>query len=398
MTILQAIKRKYLVLKGDRILWAMIIILMLFSLLVVFSATGKLAYNRFGGDTTAPLLKQVKMFLMALVAMLFVQSWHYKYFISLAKLTCWGAILLLGLALLSTRINGAARWLEIPIVGLTIQPSEIAKLGLVMYMARVIAFEQRDGYCADTALTKIAIYVVPMWGLVFWENFSTSVLLALVCWALLFIGRLRRKTMLILVSSAACIATLFLVIILNTTALDDIARVTDIKERLNNADSFQADQTKIAIALGGLYGTGIGRSTQRDFLPYPVADDIYAVIVEEYGLLIGGIPVLAIYLIILYRVGVIVRRCTRMFPALLVAGLGLTMVLQALMHMLVCVGVFPVTGQPLPLVSMGGSSILFTGVAIGMIQSVAHTVSEAGKREEQERQKRRGTVQSYEVE
>jgi cell division protein FtsW len=161
-----------------------------------------------------------------------------------------------------------------------------------------------------------------------------------------------------------------------------------IKARLDRQDTYQADQSKIAIAQGGLYGVGPGKSVQRDFLPNPFSDYIYSIIVEEYGFLFGGTTVLLIYLIILYRVGVIVRRCTRMFPALLVAGLGLTIVYQALIHIFVCVGIFPVTGQPLPFVSMGGTAMLLTGSAFGMIQSVAHTFSETGRREEEERRQR----------
>jgi cell division protein FtsW len=292
-----------------------------------------------------------------------------------------------------TAINDSARWVRIPGIGLTIQPSEIAKLGIVMYLARVIAFEQVNNYCSDKALMKVGIYTVFVLFLIFKENFSTSLLLGTVCLAMLFIGRLRWKTMFVLLGSLIVLASLFLVIIYTYPKSDDFARVATIKHRLDSffvpgkegSDTYQVDQSKIAIARGGLYGVGPGRSEQRNFLPNPFSDFIYAIIIEEYGLLIGGAVVLLIYLIILYRVGLIVRRCTRMFPALLVAGLGLTIVMQSLMHMMVCVGLFPVTGQPLPLVSMGGTSILLTGVAFGMIQSVAHTFSEAGRQEERER-------------
>ena len=151
-------------------------------------------------------------------------------------------------------------------------------------------------------------------------------------------------------------------------------------------DSYQSDQAKIAVAKGGLMGLGPGNSVQRNFLPHPYSDFIFAIIVEEYGLVGAGI-VMLLYLIILYRVGVIVRRCTRMFPAILVAGLGLCIVFQALINMGVCVGLFPVTGQPLPLVSMGGTSLLFTSASFGMILSVSHTFSEEGEREEKEKLK-----------
>nr|WP_286164652.1 FtsW/RodA/SpoVE family cell cycle protein [Odoribacter sp. OF09-27XD] len=143
-------------------------------------------------------------------------------------------------------------------------------------------------------------------------------------------------------------------------------------------ESFQAQQSKIAVARGGMLGVGPGNSVQRNFLPHPYSDFIFAIIIEEYGLVGGGV-ILLLFLIILYRIGVIVRRCTRTFPALLVTGLGLMIVLQAFVNMGVCVGLFPVTGQPLPLVSMGGTSLLFTSAAFGMILSVSHTFPEHGE-------------------
>lgn len=177
--------------------------------------------------------------------------------------------------------------------------------------------------------------------------------------------------------------------------LKSAGRLLTVKSRIehfvnpsetDSDDSYQSDQAKIAVAKGGLMGLGPGNSVQRNFLPHPYSDFIFAIIVEEYGLVGAGI-VMLLYLIILYRVGVIVRRCTRMFPAILVAGLGLCIVFQALINMGVCVGLFPVTGQPLPLVSMGGTSLLFTSASFGMILSVSHTFSEEGEREEKEKLK-----------
>ena len=157
-------------------------------------------------------------------------------------------------------------------------------------------------------------------------------------------------------------------------------------ESVNSDDSYQSDQAKIAVAKGGLVGLGPGNSVQRNFLPHPYSDFIFAIIIEEYGLLGAGV-VMLLYLIILYRIGVIVRRCTRTFPAILVTGLGLSIVFQALVNMGVCVGLMPVTGQPLPLMSMGGTSLIFTSAAFGMILSVSHTFSEEGEREEREKQR-----------
>ena len=373
--------RKFFAFDGDRVLWGLVFGLVFFSLLAVFSATG----------SSKSLLTHSGHLALGLLGILAERRMHYKYFIGWAPFVCWVAFGLLLYVVIErpVEINGAARWVRIPLIGETFQPSEIAKIGLMMYVARVIAFEQEEGHCRDRALIKILAYALPLMGVIFFENFSTSALLLLVGLTVLFIGRLRWKTLLVLLLIVAACGTLFAWAIYNVPELEEIGRVDVIKSRLDGKNTYQADQSKIAIARGGLYGVGLGHSTQRHFLPEPAWDYIYAIIVEEYGLLFGGLPVLAIFLIILFRIGVIVRRCTRMFPGLLVCGLGLTIVYQALIHMLVCVGVGPVTGQPLPLVSKGGTSIFLTGIAIGMIQSIAYTFSEAGQREEKKQQERR---------
>jgi cell division protein FtsW len=382
--------KKYLVLKGDRVLWAMIILLMLFSLVIVFSSTGKWAYDMHGGDTIYPLKMQVLYFLAGAVIMLVAQSMHYKYFIALSVFV-W----LLGMAGLvyaqtlpeSAKINETLRSIPVPGLG-TIQPAEIAKLGVVMWVARIIAFEQVDRQCGARALLKVALCLCPVAGLIFKENFSTSVLLGVTALAMLFIGRLRGKLMVIVLVTLVAGSFTFYQAIYAFPQLEKIARIKEVKHRLERTDDYQLRQSKIAIASGGLRGIGPGQSVQRDFLPNAFSDCAYSIIVEEYGLVIGGGGILLVYMIILYRVGVIIRRCTRMFPALLVAGLGLMIVFQALTHMLVCVGIFPMTGQQLPFVSMGGTSILATACAFGMIQGVAHTFSDAGRREEEERLQR----------
>ena len=188
---------------------------------------------------------------------------------------------------------------------------------------------------------------------------------------------------------------MLLVLAFTVPKVAEIGRIATVKSRIvnffnpesvNSDDSYQSDQAKIAVAKGGLVGLGPGNSVQRNFLPHPYSDFIFAIIIEEYGLLGAGV-VMLLYLIILYRIGVIVRRCTRTFPAILVTGLGLSIVFQALVNMGVCVGLMPVTGQPLPLMSMGGTSLIFTSAAFGMILSVSHTFSEEGEREEREKQR-----------
>lgn len=388
--------RKKLSFKGDRILWYVIIGLMLASVMVVYSSTGSLAYRVRSGNTSYFLIKQVILMSGCLVVILTLQSIHYKYFLSFAKIVLgMSFIFLLWAKFAGTTLNDAGRWVTIPGIGFTFQPSEMAKLGVIMYCARVIAFYQNERCCDDEALKKILFVAGPVIFLIFLDNFSTSLLMGLVCLAMLFVGRLRLK--LIAMSVGALVATIVVLSVLAFTVpkVAEIGRIATVKSRIvnffnpesvNSDDSYQSDQAKIAVAKGGLVGLGPGNSVQRNFLPHPYSDFIFAIIIEEYGLLGAGV-VMLLYLIILYRIGVIVRRCTRTFPAILVTGLGLSIVFQALVNMGVCVGLMPVTGQPLPLMSMGGTSLIFTSAAFGMILSVSHTFSEEGEREEREKQR-----------
>ncbi len=383
--------------KGDRTLWYVIIGLMIASVVVVYSSTGRLAK----GNPIFFLGKQVGIITVCFFLIYWLQSVHYKYFLGFAK-----AVLLLGIALLvvakfaGTTLNSADRWIRIPWIGLTFQPSEIAKLGAVMYTARVLSFGQTERGCGDEVLRRM-LYVVAAIGLIFLDNFSTSVLLGAVCLIMLFIGRVRTTRMLTILTGVVGVVAL-VVALSFTPKVGEMWRLPTIKSRVTaffsggEEESYQADQAKIAVAKGGLIGTGPGNSVQRNFLPHPYSDFIFAIIVEEYGLVGGGV-ILLLFLIILYRVGVIVRRCTRTFPALLAAGLGILIVLQALINMGVCVGFFPVTGQPLPLVSMGGTSLLFTSMAFGMILSVARTFDEEGEQAEEAGTEAVGTVEEEEV-
>lgn len=332
-----------------------------------------------------------------MIVILTLQSFHYKYFLSFAKIVLgMSFIFLLWAKFAGTTLNDAGRWVTIPGIGFTFQPSEMAKLGIIMYCARSVAFEQTDEGCNNNVLMRM-LFVVPVLFMIFMENFSTSVLLGAVCLVMLFVGRLYWRTYAKLIGGIFLLGALMIavVFIVPEKYLKSAGRLLTVKSRIehfvnpsetDSDDSYQSDQAKIAVAKGGLVGLGPGNSVQRNFLPHPYSDFIFAIIVEEYGLGGAGV-VMLLYLIILYRVGVIVRRCTRMFPAILVAGLGLCIVFQALINMGVCVGLFPVTGQPLPLVSMGGTSLLFTSAAFGMILSVSHTFSEEGEREEKEKLK-----------
>lgn len=374
--------------KGDKVLWYIIIILMLASVMVVYSSTGQLAYREKGGNTSFYLIKQLILMLGCIGVIIGLQSVHYKYFLTFSKVVLgMSFIFLLWAKFAGTNLNDADRWIPLPL-GLSFQPSELAKLGIIMYTARVIAFYQTDKGCSDEALKSVLLFTGPLIFLIFLDNFSTSFLLGLICMTMLFIGRLRLKLILISFGSLIALVGVILILAFTVPQFEKIGRVATIKGRVTSFfsgaendrgdSSYQSDQAKIAVAKGGLMGVGPGNSEQRNFLPHPYSDFIFAIIIEEYGLLGGGVTLL-LYLIILYRIGVIVKRCTRTFPALLVTGLGLSIVFQAFVNMGVCVGLFPVTGQPLPLVSMGGTSLLFTSAAFGMILSVSHTFQGDGE-------------------
>lgn len=390
--------------KGDKILWYIIIMLMIASVMVVYSSTGRLAYNEKGGNTFFYLVKQLFLIGGCFAVMFIVQSIHYKYFYKYSGiLLLVSAFLLLYAAFGGTNINGAGRWIRLPLIGLTFQPSELAKIAIMMFTARLLADSQMEYHCDDAALQKFLIYAGPVILLIFMDNFSTSALIGTVCIILFMVARMRWKLLGITVGSAVTVVVLMLVLGMYVPKMKEwgrigtmVSRITDFAKGSEDGDgySYQSVQARIAVAKGGLMGSGPGNSTQRNFLPHPYSDFIYAIIIEEYGLGGGGF-ILLLYAIILFRVGVIARKSMKneqhnargmpdIFPALLTVGLGLTIVLQAMINMGVCVGLLPVTGQTLPLVSMGGTSLLFTSAAFGVMLSIAHAFSPEGKLEEEE--------------
>lgn len=395
--------------KGDRILWYIVIMLMIASVMVVYSSTGRLAFNEKEGNTLFYLIKQLFLIGGCFAVMFVMQSIHYRYFYRYAGILLVVSVVLLGYAAFGgTNINGAGRWIRLPLVGLTFQPSELAKIAIMMFTARLLADMQNARGCDDLVLQKFILYVGPVILLIFLDNFSTSALIGVVCFILFMIGRMRWKLLGATFGTAIAAIVLVMVIGFYVPQAKEwgrvgtmVNRIADFAKGSEDGDgySYQSVQARIAVAQGGIMGKGPGNSTQRNFLPHPYSDFIYAIVIEEYGLG-GGAFIMLLYAIILFRVGVIARKSMRdeyvnirgvpdIFPALLVAGLGLTIVLQAMINMGVCVGLLPVTGQTLPLVSMGGTSLLFTSAAFGMILSIAHTFSPEGQEEENERRRLR---------
>jgi cell division protein FtsW len=373
---------------GDRVIWGVIFLLFLISVMVVYSATGTLAYLQRGGNTAFFLIKQLVLITGCFGLILIFKSIPYKYYSVFSGLVLLASVFLLFIVQFAgTEVNNSARWIAIPGIGLTFQPSELAKIGLIMYTSRVLSLNQKEDYCDDIAFKHILIVGGFILFLIFLDDFSTAFLLGSVVFFLLFIGRVRLKLLGILMGS---LIGLLVAIVIVAPYLPHVGRLGSIHNRVKNYISdnednksdetynYQIEQSKIAIATGGILGKGPGNSVQRNFLPLPYSDFIYAIIIEEGGW-IYGFGILILYLFIIYRAGIIVRKSTKVFPALLTFGLAMSMVFQAMMNMCVALGIIPITGQPLPLVSMGGSSLIFTSIALGMILSVSCSIQEEEK-------------------
>lgn len=377
--------------KGDPVIWGIIVVLSIASLLAVYSATGTLAYKYQGGNTSYYMFKQLISIGFGYLLILFILNLPSRVFSKFAIIGLYGSIILLGVTLMSgVNLNMASRWLTIPLVGLTFQPSEIAKLALIIFTARVLAQDQIDGEPASASFRPIIFHALIVVALIFRENLSTALLLMSVITAMMFIGRVPFKY---LAGTGLVVIILVAGVLFLSSKVDFLPRAKTWATRVENyfspsesdkSSTYQADQAKIAIASGGIFGKGPGNSVQRNFIPHPYSDFIYAIIAEEFGLT-GAVIILLCYLFLLGRVGVLVRASNRTFPAFLALGLGLMMVSQAFVNMGVAVGVFPVTGQPLPMVSMGTTSVLFTCVAFGAILSVSRQ-----NMEDKENEKSRG--------
>jgi cell division protein FtsW len=379
--------RKYL--GGDRIIWAVVVLLSLYSLLAVYSTSGILVFRN-PGSSSAYFVMRHGLFLVAGFVMIYITHLiPYKYFSRLAQLMLVVAIPLLIITLFfGKNINEASRWLEIPVLGMSFQTSDFAKLALIMFVARVLSQEQENIKDFYRAFLPVIVPVGIICLLILPEDLSTAGILFLTCVVMMYIGRIHTKYLGLLFAIGVVTIGLYITIVIIT---EKEGRVGTWQNRIESyfdkdVENYQVQQAKIAIASGGILGKFPGNSTQRNFLPHPYSDFIYAVIIEEYGLLLGGIPILLFYLILLYRAGVIVRKSTRTFPAFLALGLTLGLVIQAFVHMAVAVNLLPVTGQPLPLISMGGTSMIFTCISIGMILSVSRGVNEQLLMAETERQ------------
>ena len=366
--------------RGDKVIWAVVILLSIFSLLTVYSSTGTLAYKYQSGNTEYYMLKHLIILLFGFLIMYFTHLIKFTYFSRIFQIALYIAVPLLVLTLfVGLDLNEAKRVLPLPF-NLTFQTSDLAKLTLIMYLARLLSKKQDSIKDFKSAFLPMMIPVIIICGLILPANFSTAAMLFATSLVIMFIGRVSLKYIFSLIGIGVVSFTLLLLL---ASAYPDLlprantwgSRLTAFtdKDNIDSDKNYQVEQAKIAIASGGVLGKFPGNSTQRNFLPHPYSDFIFAIFVEEYGLL-GGAFLVLLYLILLFRVVRIVTKIPRNFGAFMTMGVGFSLVFQAMINMAVAVNLIPVTGQPLPLVSMGGTSIWFTSIALGIILSVSKEI------------------------
>ncbi len=353
-------------LKGDPMIWFIVLILSLFSILVVYSATGSLAYKMMDGNTEYYLIKHSVLVGLSFLAIWVAHKIDYRYYSKLSRLVLWVCVPLLIFAwLFGTEKNEASRWLMIPVINQSFQPSDLAKLALIVTLASMLSKRQKSIDDFQRAIIPMLFWIGLICGLIALTNFSSAILLFLTCMLILFIGRVPMKYLAMLV--VICVSFGSIAFVIGQRGGTAISRVEDY---ISGETPYQARQAYIAIASGGVFGKGPGQSDQRNFLPHPYSDFIYAIILEEYGI-VGGVVVLMLYLALLYRGMKAAEDTDRAYGGLLSAGLSFALVIQALVNMGVAVGLGPVTGLTLPFISMGGTSQLFAGIALGIILSVS---------------------------
>jgi len=359
-------------LKGDPIIWLIVILLSLFGIMVVYSATGSLAYKMMSGDTEYYLLKHAALVFLSFLAIWLTHKIDYRYYSKVSRLLLIISVpLLLFTWKFGVNINEASRWITVPLINQAFQPSDLAKLALLVTLASMLSKKQQEINDFQKAIIPMLIWIGIICGLIAMTNISTAVLLFMTCMLMLFIGRVPVKYLMMLVLIGGIAGTV--AISVGQRGETAISRVQDY---FSDEPPYQARQAFAAIASGGLFGKGPGQSDQRNYLPHPYSDFVYAIILEEYGL-VGGVIILFLYLALLYRGMKATLESDKPYAGLLSAGLSFALVLQALVNMGVAVGLGPITGLPLPLISMGGTSQLFMGISLGIILSVSRGNTES---------------------
>jgi len=378
---MQDLFSKYL--KGDRTIWIVALFLALVSLLAVYSSISSLAVKR-DGSTMYFLFKHGLMLVTGGVIMYIVHKQRYTIFSKLSSLLIWvTAGLLLFTLMKGSNLNDASRWITIPGINQSFQTSDLAKVVLIVYLARVLSRSEEIYVDFKQFLVKVGLPIGVICGLIFPANFSTAALLFLICLLILFVASVPWKH----IGGLVGVGLLAVVVLFSFNSMlpedaqflgragtwkariDRWTNGTD--EALDVNENYQVVHANIAIASGGFIPNGPGNGTSRNFLPHPYSDMIFAFIINEYGSILGGLGLLFLYLILFLRACNVAAKSERKFGMLVTMGLSMSLVIQALINMAVAVSLVPVTGQPLPLVSMGGTSIWFTCLAIGIILSVS---------------------------
>jgi len=375
-------------LRGDKWIWIIVIVLSGWSLLAVYSSVGTLAYKE-GRGTEMYLFKHSSIVGLGLLLMYLSHKLDYRYYAGISKLLMFVTIPLLIFTLVDgSTVNEASRWVTIPVINQTFQTSDLAKLALITFLARMLSRKQEDIKDVRKSFLPIMGAVCTVFILIAWANLSTALMLFGASVLLLLIGRVSFKQM-----ATVCLGGCFLLALVvfagprRATYFSRVESFFRTEEAVpagvlfQEDKNYQANLAKMTIASGELFGKGAGNSVGRNLLPHPYSDFIFAIIIEEYGAL-GGAVLLFLYIALMYRCIRIVTLSPRAFGAFLAAGLGFSLTIQALANMAVAVGLSPVTGVPLPLVSMGGTSILFTSVALGIILSVSRNIEELKNKEE----------------
>ena len=377
--------------QGDKVLWSIAALLALFSFMPVYSASSNLAYLYGGdGDTFKYLIKHAIHLLLGFLILYGVHKIPYNYFKGLSLIMLPIAILLLVVTMAQgTTIGGAnaSRWIRVPLVGVSFQTSTLAAVVLLSYVARYLARIVTKEYSFKDTLLPLWLPVLIVIGFILPANFSTAAIIFAMVIMLVFISGYPIKYLMVIFATGALFLTLF---ILAAKAFPDafpnrvdtwISRVESFSDDDENAkENYQIERAKIAIATGGIVGKGPGKSVQKNFLPQSASDFIYAIIVEEFGL-VGAVVIMFFYLLLLARLIIISHKCEDIFGKLLALGVGLPVVFQAMINMAVAVKLFPVTGQTLPLISSGGTSIWMTCLALGIVISVSVKTKPKEKKE-----------------
>ncbi|HMW40393.1 MAG: FtsW/RodA/SpoVE family cell cycle protein [Saprospiraceae bacterium] len=362
--------------RGAKFLWSLVGLLSVLSVLAVYSAS--VALTKYNMDSTVFMLfRHLPFVITGLFIVWYIGNHDYIIFNRMAPFMLLLAIMLLVFALFGgVSINSARRWINIPILNITFQVSDFAKIALITYLARSIAAKQEIIKDFKTAFVPILLPVLIICGLIAPSNFSTAAILFVCSVIMLIVGRIKMKYILLLLALGIVLLGLLVYI---GQFLPDTVRVTTWVKRISDfinpsAENYQAEQARIAIARGSFFGAGPGKSMLRHFIPYSYADFIFAIVCEEYGL-VGAVLLIILYMALMWHCILIVKKSPKAFGSILTIGLGFSIVMQAFANMAVSLGLVPVTGQTLPYISMGGTSLLFTSLAFGMIVSVSKHIN-----------------------